>query len=119
MSSGCSEAFNELNFLDDNELVSAFQSGRDTSRGRNAVTVLITRYLNLVRKKASLYSGGAEFDDLAHAAVMTMRYCLRRELGRCLLTEAGREWPEPLTLIGAPRPLTLRFDCARCLMQVL
>lgn len=53
------------------------------------------------------------------AAVMTMRYCLRRELGRCLLTEAGREWPEPLTLIGAPRPLTLRFDCARCLMQVL
>ena len=65
MSSGCSEVFNELNFLDDNELVSAFQSGRDTSRGRNAVTVLITRYLNLVRKKASLYSGGAEFDDLA------------------------------------------------------
>lgn len=69
MSSGCSEVyssdFNELNVLDDNELVSVFQSGRDTPRGRNAVTVLILRYLNLVRKKASLYSGGAEFDDLA------------------------------------------------------
>lgn len=52
-------------------------------------------------------------------AAMTMRYCLRRELGRCLLTPAGREWPEPLTLIGAPRPLRLRFDCASCQMQVL
>lgn len=52
-------------------------------------------------------------------AIMTMRYCLRRELGHCLHTPAGREWPEPLTLIGAPRPLRLRFDCARCLMQVI
>lgn len=52
------------------------------------------------------------------AAAMTMRYCLRRELGRCLLTPAGREWPEPLTLIGAPRPLRLHFDCAHCQMQV-
>lgn len=52
-------------------------------------------------------------------AAMTMRYCLRRELGRCLLTDRGREWPEPLTLIGAPRPLQLHFDCARCQMQVL
>lgn len=69
MSSGGSEVYssdyNELNFLNDNELVAVFQSGRDTPCGRNAVTVLILRYLNLVRKKASLYSGGAEFDDLA------------------------------------------------------
>lgn len=53
------------------------------------------------------------------AAAMTMRYCLRRELGRCLLTPQGREWPEPLTLVGAPRPLRLHFDCAGCQMQVL
>lgn len=69
MSSGCSEVyssdFNELNFLDDNELVSVFQNGRDTSQGRNALTVLISRYLNLVRKRANSYSGDAEFDDLA------------------------------------------------------
>lgn len=51
-------------------------------------------------------------------AAMTMRYCLRREMGRCLLTPQGREWPEPLTLVGAPRPLRLRFDCKNCLMQV-
>lgn len=69
MSGDVSEAyssdFTQLNLLDDNELVSVFQSGRDTRQGRNAATVLITRYLNLVRKKASLYSGAAEFDDLA------------------------------------------------------
>ncbi len=52
-------------------------------------------------------------------AAMTMRYCIRRELGRCLLTPQGREWPEPLTLIGAPKPLRLHFDCARCQMRVL
>lgn len=52
-------------------------------------------------------------------AAMTMRYCIRRELGRCLLTPQGREWPEPLTLIGAPKPLRLHFDCARCQMRVI
>lgn len=54
-----------LDALSDNELVSLFRNERDTRLGRNAVTVLISRYLNLVRKKASLYLGGAEFDDLA------------------------------------------------------
>lgn len=49
---------------------------------------------------------------------MTMRYCLRRELGRCLRTAAGREWAEPLTLIGAPELLELEFDCRRCEMYV-
>lgn len=52
-------------------------------------------------------------------AAMTMRYCLRREMGRCLLTERGREWAEPLTLVGAPRTFRLKFDCARCQMQVI
>lgn len=52
-------------------------------------------------------------------AAMTMRYCIRRELGRCLLTPQGREWAEPLTLVGAPRPLRLHFDCARCRMRVI
>ncbi len=52
------------------------------------------------------------------SAAMSMRYCLRRELGRCLLTPAGREWPEPLTLTGGPRPLRLHFDCAHCQMTL-
>ncbi|MCM1330077.1 MAG: sigma-70 family RNA polymerase sigma factor [Ruminococcus sp.] len=73
MSGGFSSDFNELNFLDDNELASAFRNGRDTPLGRNAVTVLISRYLNLVRKKAGLYSGsGAEFDDLAQEGFLAL-----------------------------------------------
>lgn len=76
MGSGCSEVyssdFNELNFLGDDELVSAFQRGKDTPQGRNAVTVLISRYLNLVRKRANFYSGGAEFDDLAQEGFLAL-----------------------------------------------
>ena len=52
-------------------------------------------------------------------AAMTMRYCIRRELGRCLLTPQGNEWVEPLTLAGAPRPFRLQFDCDRCQMRVI
>ncbi len=50
--------------------------------------------------------------------VMTTRYCLRRELGRCLLTPDGREWKEPLTLVSGPNRFTLSFDCKNCLMNV-
>ncbi len=51
--------------------------------------------------------------------VMHCRYCLRRELNRCLLTPQGREWVGPLKLSspGMP-PLTLRFDCRSCHMSV-
>lgn len=51
--------------------------------------------------------------------VMTTRYCLRRELGRCLLTPEGRLLKGPLTLKG-PNGITLhaQFDCPRCLMRL-
>lgn len=51
--------------------------------------------------------------------VMCTRHCIRRELGHCLLTPAGREWPEPLMLQsqGMP-PLRLHFDCASCQMHL-
>lgn len=65
MSGGEENYSPDYDVLGDNELVALFRSERDTQRGRNAVNVLISRYLNLVRKKASLYLGGAEFDDLA------------------------------------------------------
>lgn len=55
-----------LDTLGDNELLALYRGGRDTGRGRNAATVLISRYLKLVSKRARAYSGGAaEFDDLA------------------------------------------------------
>ena len=61
---------NEFGSLDDNELISIIQSGQDT-RGRSAVTVLISRYLGLVRKKAMAFScNGAEAEDLAQEGLL-------------------------------------------------
>ncbi|MCH5348347.1 MAG: sigma-70 family RNA polymerase sigma factor [Oscillospiraceae bacterium] len=66
-----SSDFNEFGSLDDNELIGIFRSGQDTKRGRNAVTVLISRYLGLVRKKASSFScNGAESEDLAQEGLL-------------------------------------------------
>lgn len=49
--------------------------------------------------------------------VMTCRHCVLRELGRCL-KERGL-LPQPLRLESEGLRLALRFDCARCEMQVL
>ncbi len=52
--------------------------------------------------------------------VMTTRYCLRYELGSCPRHHPGARPEEPWTLEDPQgRRLTLRFDCARCEMQVL
>lgn len=51
--------------------------------------------------------------------VMTTRYCLRRELGACLKTAAGKRLREPLTLRSATRDFTLEFDCRSCRMHVM
>lgn len=55
------------------------------------------------------------------AVLMTCRYCLRHALGHCLRREkAGAAWAEPLSLrLSDGRRFPLRFDCARCEMQVL
>ncbi|MCM1028365.1 MAG: U32 family peptidase [Pseudoflavonifractor sp.] len=51
--------------------------------------------------------------------VMTTRYCIRRELGRCLSTEAGRQWQGPLTIYDdAGNSFRLDFDCKQCLMHL-
>lgn len=51
--------------------------------------------------------------------VMTTRYCLRRECGFCLKTEAGRSWPLELYLQSGPMRFRLEFDCAACRMHLL
>lgn len=50
--------------------------------------------------------------------VMTTRYCLRREMGRCLRTPSGRLWPEPLYLKSGPNTFRLGFDCTNCRMTL-
>ena len=52
-------------------------------------------------------------------AVMLTRYCLRRELGLCLKTPAGRAVPQQLFLQHGDTVLPLHFDCNACEMQVL
>lgn len=68
---GDGEALDGLDTLGDNELLALYRGGRDTRRGRNAATALISRYLKLVSKRARAYSGGAaEFDDLAQEGLL-------------------------------------------------
>lgn len=50
--------------------------------------------------------------------VMTTRYCLRRELGKCLKEPAGKEWPGDLTLVSGPTKLRVEFDCKACRMNL-
>ncbi len=51
--------------------------------------------------------------------VMTTRYCLRREMNRCLKTPQGKLWPDDLYLQSAATRFKLNFDCRDCLMKVV
>lgn len=58
--------------------------------------------------------------DLRGRKVMTMRYCLKHELGWCPRFGGKKGPQEPLALIDAEgRRLELRFDCRRCEMEVI
>ena len=62
---------------------------------------------------------GGESGPASHS-LMTCRHCLRHALGYC--TREGKRLPyrEPLSLrLADGRTFPLRFDCARCEMQVL
>ena len=51
--------------------------------------------------------------------VMTTRYCLRRELGKCLKTPQGNTWQDgPLYLSNDTVRMRVDFDCARCGMTL-
>ena len=51
--------------------------------------------------------------------VMQTRYCLRREMGCCLKTAAGKSLPSPLYLQSNAHRFRLDFDCARCSMLLI
>lgn len=52
--------------------------------------------------------------------VMSTRYCIRREFGRCLKSENGKQWRGPLYLKNlSGRQYRLDFDCAKCHMSVI
>lgn len=50
--------------------------------------------------------------------LMTTRYCLRREAGRCLRTPDGAKWPRELFIRSGRHCFALDFDCKKCEMHV-
>lgn len=52
------------------------------------------------------------------APLMFTRHCIRHMLGYCKKTPAGKELPEPLTLLYKGERLTLHFDCRACEMTL-
>ncbi len=50
--------------------------------------------------------------------VMTTRYCLRKELGRCLLTPAGKDWDTDLHIVSGNTRMRVEFDCKNCRMHL-
>lgn len=58
--------------------------------------------------------------DEDETTVMTTRYCIRRELGKCLLTPQGKEWADgPMYIQSGNIRLKVEFDCQRCGMDIL
>ncbi len=61
-----------------------------------------------------------ELQETDEAALMTCRYCLRRELGACLKESGVKTLKKPLTLrLPDGRTFRLKFNCTLCEMQVL
>jgi collagenase-like PrtC family protease len=69
-------------------------------------------------KRFRLAPGGLLDED--HVALMTCRYCLKRQLEICPKDHKGAaKLPEPLTLCDNTGCYELEFDCGSCEMRVL
>lgn len=97
------------------------------STGRtDTPNVKIANVANEKARKVYRQMGFTEQEEAVETAgakpgmkVMTTRYCLRRELGRCLKTPKGREWRGPLTITDASGTSFLtEFDCKACEMNL-
>jgi len=67
----------------------------------------------------SIERGAESGLNLRGRKVMTTRYCIKHQLGLCTKHGSSSRIAEPLTLIDEERNrLELRFDCARCEMEV-
>jgi len=57
--------------------------------------------------------------NLTGKKVMTLRYCIREELGLCPATTGGEAPAAPLTLLdGEGRRLRVRFLCGDCRVEI-
>ena len=87
-------------------------------RGNVANRKAETFYRDLGAKKVE---PAFEIKPPTHAVLMTCRHCLRYSLGFCPKHQQRHTtYKEPLFLISADgRRFPLRFDCKRCVMEVL
>ena len=100
----------------DNEELDRLLSGEHLSRHDNVANALAREFYT---------SHGAMVDAPAmetgrstslRERVMETRYCLRREMGRCLRTPEGKLWKGPLRLVTDAGAMDVEFDCAHCRM---
>lgn len=59
-----------------------------------------------------------ETNPVEGVPLMFTRHCIRYMLGYCRKTLAGKELPEPLTLLYKGERLALHFDCQACQMTI-
>ncbi len=109
---------------------------RDMRREENASAILpqgerLSYHDNVANRLAEEFyrSHGAKIIERAieldkgkrqrELTVMTTRYCLRREMGRCLKTPQGRDWKAPMYITSTGNRFRLDFDCKECRMRVV
>lgn len=80
---------------------------------------------NSLSRKFYLDHGAKDVDDAlevkspdGEVQVMTTDYCIRRELGACLKTQACNKLPDELWLDAPAGRLRLEFDCENCRMKI-
>lgn len=59
-----------------------------------------------------------ELNPVEDAPLMTTLHCIRRTCGKCLKTNEGKEWKEPLFLVLGKTRLQLHFNCKECKMII-
>lgn len=92
--------------------------GKMLSRHDNVANALAEKFYTDHGAVVKQHALEVEPDPARRIRVMDTRYCLRRELGRCLRTAKGKEWKGPLTLESTGATLAVEFDCANCRMQL-
>ncbi len=114
----------------DNQSENNVHPTKPRSKTEHKTTPILSYRANVANHEAeSFYSEiGAESIEPAfelkeppHAVLMTCRHCLRYSLGVCPKHQhAQKNLKAPLVLVSADgRRFPLRFDCKRCVMEVL
>ena len=88
-----------------------------TLRGDHNVVNSLSRKFYTDHGVEHIDEGYDTLPDLTGVEVMLTPYCIRREIGQCLLK--GSSLREPLTLRHGEDEYRLRFDCKRCMMYVV